>query len=116
MCRSHNQPHCISTPFWQALLLALHSTSEMQMVAWLAESFGGPFTAQCYALLTFSEHNTPVTIVQATAVLQKPRLTKNDIRVICQASYIKCDQTWICLDSDTYFAGPLQDWTRHLAN
>lgn len=47
------------------------------MVAWLAKSFGGPFTAQCYALLTFSEHNTPVTIVQATAVLQKPRVTKN---------------------------------------
>jgi len=37
-------------------------------------------------------------------MLQKPRLTKNGIEVICQASYTKHDQTLICLDSDTPFA------------
>ncbi len=37
-------------------------------------------------------------------MLQKSRLTKNYIKVICQASYIEHDPTLICLDSDTQIA------------
>ncbi len=56
--------------------------------------------------MTVFEYNTPFVIVQVNGMLQKPRITKNGIKVMCQAGYIECDQTLICLALDTYFACP----------